>query len=52
MNAYHEHWHIFMVLCFEMHWLPWFKAKWKKILANLEPFHTTNIGETDLLSGQ
>ena len=41
-----------MVLYFEMHLLPWFKAKWKKALANLEPFCAMDIGETDLPSYQ
>ena len=47
-----EHWCIFMALYFEMRQLPWFKAKWKKNLANPEPFCVMNIGETDLLSHQ
>ena len=40
-----------MALYFEMRWLPWFnrlkrnRAKWKKSLANLEPFRTTTFGE-------
>ena len=29
-HAYYERWHIFMVLYFEMHLLPWFKAKRKE----------------------
>ena len=46
MHTYHERWRIFMVLYFEMCWLLWFNlAKWKKSLANLEPFCATTIGE-------
>ena len=51
-HTYHERWYIFMELYFEIHQLPWFKAKWKKTLANPQPFSVANIGETDLLSRQ
>ena len=42
-HAYHERWRIFMALYVEMRRLPWFKVKWKKTLANLEPLCATNI---------
>ena len=31
------------LLYFEMHWLPWFIVKWKKTLANPEPFCAANM---------
>ena len=36
----------------KMHRLPWFKAKWKKTLANRNPLVRASIDETDLLSHQ
>ena len=42
-HAYHEWWHIFMVLYFEMHRLPWFTVKWKKALAIPEPFYAMDM---------
>ena len=51
-HAYYKCWRIFMALYFEKRWLPWFTPKWKKTLANPEPFCATNIGGTNLPSCQ
>ena len=42
-TSYYERWHIFIVLYFKMHPLPWFKLKWKKAEKDINPLHDKHV---------